>query len=76
MGPPASPAPRAHRAQALFWRARARALSAEAAEEQAYVMNLALKDLAEAVRLEPGDRAIRSVGVGGWVVICSLMGFL
>ena len=72
MGPPPSPGPRANRAQALFWRARARAASAapvaieglEGQEEgRQYVMGLALKDLGEAVRLEPGDRAIR------WVVL-------
>jgi hypothetical protein len=32
-------------------------------EGRQYVMGLALKDLGEAVRLEPGDRAIR------WVVL-------
>lgn len=101
IGPPPPPPPRAHRAQALFWRARARSLSVEgpaaAAKGEAagsvrsalsvepaaakgegvmtatveqqgqgeqhrrYVMQLALKDLAEAVRLEPGNRAIRWV---------------
>lgn len=78
---------RSMRAQALFWRARARALSVSGEKEKEqqqpqqggltssppggskeqqhrdYVMTLALKDLAEAVRLEPGDRAIRCVKV-------------